>query len=188
MTIWSLFKNGLGPLKTKSPPITSPTHPSPWNPFLIMSWGFLNPNPLLKVTKLSCVRYHMVLSRSVNEALLGRGVWRTLWATAPSTAPASSPAAAWGRPAAETRPGRLGGRPRRRSGGSVWGTPTDYGLLELKRKNNYLKLTNVLANNIPYNGYLFNEWLQSSFWPFFLANDFLVGVLEEGTVHVPVLW
>ncbi len=36
-----LYNNGLGPLKTKSPPNTSPTLSSPWNPLLILSWGVL---------------------------------------------------------------------------------------------------------------------------------------------------
>ncbi len=42
MTIWTLFKNRLGPLKTKFPPNTSP-HPTPSleSPLLILSWGVL---------------------------------------------------------------------------------------------------------------------------------------------------
>ncbi len=62
MTIWSLFKNGLGvrTLKTKSSPNTSPTLPTPWNP---PSWFCLEcSKPSLKVVKPPCVQYHMVSS------------------------------------------------------------------------------------------------------------------------------
>ncbi len=58
MIIWSLFNNELAPLKTKSPANTSP-HPTPSlepPPDFVLR----GPNPLLKVTKLSCVRHHMV--------------------------------------------------------------------------------------------------------------------------------
>ncbi len=42
MTVWSLFKNGLGPLKTKFPTFTTP-HPTPSleTPLLFLSWGVL---------------------------------------------------------------------------------------------------------------------------------------------------
>ncbi len=65
MTVRSLFKNGLGPLKTKSPP----THPPSLTPSRNPTPDFVlrGPIPLLKVIKLSCVRHHMVSSRNVNE-------------------------------------------------------------------------------------------------------------------------
>ncbi len=56
MAIWSLFKNGLGTLKTKFPP------KNPLPDFVLRG-----PNTQSKVIKLSCVWYHMVSSRSVDE-------------------------------------------------------------------------------------------------------------------------
>ncbi len=65
MTVWPLFKNGLGPLKTKSPPYIPPPFPTP----LIPPPDFVlrGPNPLLKEAKLPCVWHHMVSSRSTNR-------------------------------------------------------------------------------------------------------------------------
>ncbi len=59
-------ENGLGPLKTKSPPYPIPGRNPP--PDFVLR----GPNPLLKVIKLSChscVLYHMFLSRSINGPL-----------------------------------------------------------------------------------------------------------------------
>ncbi len=57
ITIWSLFKNGLGPLKTKTPPNRS--H-HPWTPLLILSWVY--PNPLFKSdeTVMCLISYSLV--------------------------------------------------------------------------------------------------------------------------------
>ncbi len=95
MTLWSLFNNGLGPLKTKSPPITSPTLPLPKIP--PPDFVLRGPNPLLKVIKLSCVWHHMVSSSSVNEPLVYNRYfsgWCSLcplpvltWCTGPTISP-----------------------------------------------------------------------------------------------------
>ncbi len=57
------FNNGLRPLKTKSPPNSLPRITPP-------DFVLSVPNPLLKVIKLSCVLYYMVLSRSATEPLV----------------------------------------------------------------------------------------------------------------------
>ncbi len=74
------FNNGLGPLKTKSGGGCS-REGVRWGDVLGGDFVLRGPNTFIKVTKLSCVQYHMVESRSLNGPLVPLNYYQLMYET-----------------------------------------------------------------------------------------------------------